>query len=105
MINHPSVETLRTKLEIPYNFYIEGLADLKQLLQARNFKEIESDPWEEDSIFLGVLSVNKKKLVLTISDKLFDDDKKLRFIKRTDWDENYVTLREEDAPYDDSLPL
>src|SRR5690606_10654063 len=34
MINHPLVEALRTKLDIPYNFYIEGFNDMKQLLVA-----------------------------------------------------------------------
>lgn len=43
MINHPLTETLRTKLDIPYNFYIEGFHDMKKLLDARGFKEIEAD--------------------------------------------------------------
>ncbi len=107
MINHPLVETLRTKLDIPYNFYIEGFADLKQLLQARNFKEVEHDPFDiDDGISIWTKTVNRKKVVLTISDKLFDDDNKLRFIKRTDWNDSYITFNEEDVLEDDfDLPF
>jgi hypothetical protein len=106
MINHPLVETLRTKLEIPYNFYIEGFPDLQQLLIARSFKVVELNPFEDnDELSVWTKSANRKKIILTISNKLFDDEKKLKFIKRTDWDENYVILKEEEDPEDDDLPF
>lgn len=102
MINHPLVETLRTKLEIPYNFYIEGLQDLKQLLNARSFKELEVMPWDEFSLWGK--SVNRKEITLTISNLLFDEDKKLKFLKRTDWKEEYVKIQEKEEAVDD-LPF
>lgn len=102
MINHPLVETLRTTLEIPYNFYIEGFHDLKQLLIARGFKELDMAPWEEFSDWNK--SVGRKEITLTIANSLFDDDKKLRFLKRTDWNDDYVKLKEQDEAIDD-LPF
>ncbi|MBL7703118.1 MAG: DUF4062 domain-containing protein [Ferruginibacter sp.] len=102
MINHPLVETLRTKLEIPYNFYIEGLQDLKQLLNARSFKELEVMPWDEFSLWGK--SANRKEITLTISNLLFDEDKKLKFLKRTDWKEDYVKIQEKEEAVDD-LPF
>lgn len=106
MINHPLVETIRTKLKIPYNFYLEGFADLKQLLEARGFKESEPEPWDdEDFISEWINNSNRKKLILKISDTLFDEDKKLKFIKRTDWKDEYVELKEIDAPKNDDLPF
>lgn len=95
MINHPLVETLRTKLEIPYNFYIEGFADLKQLLQARNFKEIEPELWDI-GISTWIKTANRKKTIITITNNLFDDDNKLKFIKRTEWNDKYLTFKEEE---------
>jgi len=106
MINHPLTETLRTKLDIPYNFYIEGFHDMKKLLEARGFKEIEPDLFDsEDYISEWVKTANRKKYILKISDLLFDDDKKLKFIKRTDWNEEYVQLKETEEPEDDGLPF
>lgn len=106
MINHPLVETLRTTLEIPYNFYIEGFNDMKQLLVARGFKEIESDPWDDDdNLSEWVKVANRNKHNLKISDDLFDEEKKLKFIKKTDWKDEYIVLLEQEEPEDDDLPF
>ena len=83
MINHPLTETLRTSLDIPYNFYIEGFNDMKKLLEARGFKEIEDDLFDDDDFFSEwIKTANRKKHILRIADSLFDEDKKLKFIKR-----------------------
>ncbi len=48
MINHPLVEDLRNLLEIPYNFYIEGLKDMDKLIVARGWKKGDIDPFDEE---------------------------------------------------------
>lgn len=106
MINHPLTETLRTKLDIPYNFYIEGFPDLKALLEARGFKLISTDLFATDRLVLEwTKSANRKKHILKIADSLFDEDMKLRFIKRTDWKDEYVQLTESEELEDDDLPF
>lgn len=108
MINHPLVESLRTSLDIPYNFYIEGLHDLKQLLNARSYKENEADLWDDDDeVSSWTKTVNKKEWLLTISDNIFDDEGKLRPIKKTEWDDSYVQLNEveEQEEEEDDLPF
>jgi hypothetical protein len=95
MINHPLVESLRTTLQIPYNFYIDGYTDMKQLLDARGFKELEPDPWESDDfVSVWVKTMNRKKYILNIADDIFDEDKKLKFIKKTDWKETFLSFNE-----------
>jgi len=104
MINHPLVETLRTKLAIPYNFYIEGFNDLKELLSARGFTYQESDPWINNFEFRK--ANNRKNYELAIAKSLFDDDLKLKFIKRTDWVENLANYTEVEIVDDeDDLPF
>jgi hypothetical protein len=106
MINHPLTETLRTKLDIPYNFYIEGFMDMKKLLEARGFKEIEADLFDNDDyVSEWVKTANRKKHTLQVADSLFDDDKKLKFIKRTDWQDEFVKMHETEEPQDDDLPF
>jgi hypothetical protein len=100
MINHPLVETLKTVLEIPYNFYIEGMNDMEELLNARGFKRVLSftdDYWEK--------VVNRKKYTLNVSPSLFDSDKKLKYIKKTEWDDSFVELKIEQETKDDDLPF
>jgi len=106
MINHPLTEVLRTKLDIPYNFYIEGFHDLKSLLEARGFKLVSTDLFGADKLFLEWhKSANRKKYSLKIADSLFDEDMKLIFIKRTDWKDGFVLMIESEEPEDDDLPF
>jgi len=102
MINHPLVESLRTKLQIPYNFYIDGFEDMKQLLNANGFNEIEPDHWERDinvSVWANIL--NRNKYILNIANDLFDEDNRLKFLKKTEWKDTFLTITEiEDKPID-----
>lgn len=105
-INHPLGETLREHLDIPYNFYIEGTEDLNQLLIARGFKKDEPAPWEDEVDFLIWLKDTRRKVItLKISKKLFDEEDRLRFIKKTDWITESVDLKEEEKAEDDDLPF
>lgn len=46
MINHPLIGALREKLNIPYNFYIEGVNDLMKLIEARGYSNSPDEaPW------------------------------------------------------------
>jgi len=106
MINHPLTEILRTKLDIPYNFYIEGFSDMKMLLDARGFKEIASNLFDDVMFFSEWMKITKtKKSILKISDGLFDEEHKLKSIKRTDWKDEFVQLIETDIIEDDDLPF
>ena len=100
MINHPLVEELRSKLDIPYNFYIEGIDDMNKLLNARGFKEISTIPFYSEWKKIE----NGKEYVLKISDSLFESGK-LKFIKRTEWKDNSLTLTTKDIMRDDDLPF
>jgi hypothetical protein len=106
MINHPLTEILSIKLDVPYNFYIEGYYDMKNLLDARGFKEVEAEFLDDDDfVSRWVKKVNRKIYILRISDKIFDEDKKLKFIKKTDWNDDFVELKEAEEPPEDDLPF
>lgn len=109
MINHPLVEQLRTLLDIPYNFYIEGFNDLKELLRARGFGYVGDSALEDDILGKGYhyfsKRSNKSTLDIDICMDLFDDDLKLRFIKKTDWDDDNVLFKEIEDEDDDELPF
>lgn len=103
MINHPLVESLRTTLQIPYNFYIDGYSDMKQLLDAWGFIEfnasefemLEPTPWDGyDLVSVWIKFQNKKKFYLRIANDIFDEEMKLRFIKKTDWKDTFLTFNE-----------
>jgi hypothetical protein len=100
MINHPLIESLKKKLNIPYNFYIEGINDMKELLNARSYVEEETDD------FSNWLKSNKKNTYLLKIDvnSLFDEHSKLKYIKTADWKEDYIQLKHIDTIQDDDLP-
>lgn len=106
MINHPLVAKLRTVLDIPYNFYIEGKSDMISLLRARGY---ESDDllWKEYEIATWVNDGANKKAYVKISNSMFDDEGKLKFIRQSDWSDDLVTYAEEEkaVDYSDDIPF
>ncbi|SCZ02244.1 DUF4062 domain-containing protein [Flavobacterium caeni] len=100
MINHPLVEEIKEHLKIDYQFYILELLDVETLLKARGYSGKHADRrfWNFESVRLN------KKLKLSISKAIFDDDLKLKFIKRSDWKKTYVKFTEENED-DDDLPF
>ncbi|KFF24891.1 DUF4062 domain-containing protein [Chryseobacterium vrystaatense] len=106
MINHPFTEDLKAILDIPYNFYIEGFNDLTALLKARFFK-LEDPNWEKDleNYYLFVKRQKAKIYTLLINHEIFDDDDKLKFIRRTDWNAENIDYSIEDDEDDDDLPF
>ncbi len=107
MINHPFTEDLKSKLDIPYNFYIEGFSDFIALMKARFFKMIDNNYGQDDGIDLFYKFVKKQKgkvYTLLVNQEVFDEDNRLRFIRRTDWSDSFIEYYIEDDD-DDDLPF
>lgn len=105
-INHTLVETLRTMLSIPYNFYIEGVTDLNELLGARGFKKDElQDLFAVDEYYIWEKDSKRKSITIKISILLFDVEGRLKFIKKSDWKDEYVIYKENDKSEDGGLPF
>ncbi|WP_421805420.1 DUF4062 domain-containing protein [Flagellimonas sp.] len=106
MINHPLVEELKTTLDVTYNFYFEGLQDVKQLLRARGYSFIDDLPFGDPlPYYTWSKTQNRKDYYLKISKEVFEDDLKLKFIRKSDWKESFVTLTVDEAEEDDDLPF
>ncbi|MGV0923789.1 DUF4062 domain-containing protein [Empedobacter tilapiae] len=105
MINHPLVEKLSNILKISYNFYIEGYDDTRSLLRARSYilqefiNEINGINYYE-----FIKKHSGKIYTINISSTLYDEEDKLKFIKKTDWKDEYVLYSVEDDE-EDNLPF
>lgn len=97
-INHPIVGKLKQILGVPYNIYIDGLEDLRKLLMSRGYSyERLSDVWER--------KYKDFTVQLTISDELFDERGKLKYMKATDWREDLIKTQRFETSKDDDLPF
>lgn len=99
-MNHPLVSSLKEKLKIPYNFYIEGIKDLEDLMSARGYKR-QSD---HDEFYCWKKEISNKSLrrVVNINKSIFEADGNIRFIKQSDWGTNNLIFNEEEiAPVTD----
>lgn len=107
MINNPLVSLIQEKLNIPYNFYIYGLKDLKGLLKARSFSLDTNQSFEGFYFWSKNLKNEDKKCCLKISKTLFDENEHLQYINKNDWKEEYFEYYEEDIPVfnNDDLPF
>ena len=103
MLNHPLIDDLKRLLEIPYNFYIDGRVDLSQLLVARGFKEEDDLPFRDDTTWIK--TTGKKTITLQISESIFESDGKLKYIKKSEWNPNWVQILYPPEPSDDDLPF
>jgi len=100
-VNHPLVTKLKALLGIKYNFYIEGLQDLSDLLKARGYKS-------NSNTSLSWITTNRdEKCTITIANELFEKGR-LKYINPKDWNEAFLTFtKEENKPVsiDDDLPF
>lgn len=108
MINHPLIGALREKLNIPYNFYIEGVNDLMKLIEARGYSNSPDEaPWDDDYTWIKFSKNGTLKETLTISKKIFDEENRLKYVNKSNWDDNYInqsflnipSSKEDDLPF------
>lgn len=97
-VNHPLVGRLKELLRIPYNFYIDGESDLKELLNARSYHyDKTTGNWIKDT--------KDKQFVLNISPELFENGH-LKYLRPQEWNDDFVTrttIEKNDG--DDDLPF
>ena len=90
-INHPLISKIRDVLSIKYNIYIEGRNDLEALLQSRGFEyDFFSSTWEKKQ---GSITIN-----IHVSDRLFDSDGNLVYMKPGEWDDELFFLTRTEDP-------
>lgn len=98
MFNHPLIGKLKEILKINYNFYIEGEQDLFSLLTSFGYKK-DGSIWKRAN--------RDGTYNLSISSELFLDGK-LRYLKQTEWNDDYVCLEfipNPPLPFDEELPF
>ena len=90
-INHPLISKVRDVLSIKYNIYIEGRNDLEALLHSRGFEyDFFSGTWEKKQ---GGITIN-----IHVSDRLFDSDGNLVYMKSGEWDDELFFLTRTEDP-------
>ena len=90
-INHPLISKIRDVLSIKYNIYIEGRNDLEALLHSRGFEyDFFSSTWEKKQ---GSITIN-----IHVSDRLFDSDGNLVYMKPGEWDDELFFLTRTEDP-------
>ena len=90
-INHPLISKVRDVLSIKYNIYIEGRNDLEALLHSRGFEyDFISGTWEKKQ---GSITIN-----IHVSDRLFDSDGNLVYMKSGEWDDELFFLTRTEDP-------
>ena len=105
-VSHPIVNRIKQVLGVDYNIYIEGIADLEALLNARGYRLVEGFP---DSYWERTFNRSNSKVVkrIFIEESLFEEGK-LKYIKQADWDDNFIKTEETETKnnlLNDDLPF
>ena len=96
-IDHPLVGKLKSILNVHYNFYIEEFQDMRFFLNARGYHLTE-----DKNIWVGGLNNENNKL--KISTDLFENGK-LKYIRHSEWKDEYVSLEPNDPVSTDDVPF
>lgn len=105
MMNHPLVNSIKNKLKIEYNFFIEGIPDLEKLLVARGYHDTSNLPWLDMSTdgYYEFDNANARKRI-RLHNSLFEKDGRLKYIKANEWSDDWVQLVDLSIG-DDDLPF
>lgn len=101
-VNHPIVNRLKQILSISYNIYIEETSDLDALLKSRGYSYVyftNGSYWER-VYKRGNDNMCKR---IYVDESLFDENKKLKYIKAADWKDDFIKV--EELPEVDDLPF
>lgn len=101
-VNHPIVNRLKQILSISYNIYIEETSDLDALLKSRGYSYVyftNVSYWER-VYKRGNDNMCKR---IYVDESLFDENKKLKYIKAADWKDDFIKV--EELPEVDDLPF
>ena len=108
IMNHPLVSNIRNNLNVPYNFYIEGLDDLCNLMSARSYRRVKDLENEIYYVWRKSTKNETEECIVKIAKSLFDEENKLLYIKLTDWKEEYFVFEKNEIqpkPEEFDLPF
>ena len=102
---HPLVHKLSTILNIDFGFWIDDVKMLDNFLTVQGWQKLSS---EDDSVS-GNRYIWKKGYLdiytISISKELFDEQLRLKDIKQTEWQDNYITINVEKREQTNQTPL
>lgn len=95
--SHPIIRELKELLHIPYKFYIEEFDDLRKLLGSFKFIFLlESERNNNSYIFSKFDYENGDTEKICISKDIFDANKKLKFYRPIEWNNEFISLTREE---------
>lgn len=105
--NHPIFNHLRKLLDVKYRVYFTNINELSDWVKARSFRQVEEEGWD-DSNFMEW--INKKDdptnwKLLKVKVSLFDEQKRLKPMNPSNWDEKCVSIVNLPQKFDDDIPF
>jgi hypothetical protein len=105
MISHPLTESIKSDMGVKYNFYIEGFEDLQAYLKAYGYDVIDENPIFGPYEFVRNANNNIHRFEIDMN--IFDEEKRLKFYKKTDWNSEWCvySVQATGPGEDDDLPF
>lgn len=95
--SHPIIGAIRSCIGIKYKFYIENKLDLKHLLTAYGYVEVNGDSFDY------TFENKQREEKIVVSNDIFDENGKLKYFKNEDWKNEWI--RKEKLNSDEDLPF
>ena len=109
MTNHPVFGQVGTLLQIPYRVFFTNKQEFTSWLKARSYEAVDEIFSEYPEFEEWTLTYRDTKYTLYVSQKIFDDEGKLRVFTKDEWNEDWIRLAEKEIPKkeddDDDIPF
>lgn len=107
LANHPAFTQIRDILKIPYRVFFTNLDEMNELLNARQYAPVNEEDWDDQDTREWLNTKITPKMLLKISNELFDDDLKLKIYTPDTWNKKLIALSPIKAPdpFDEDIPF
>lgn len=90
LANHPAFRRFADITDTPYRVFFSNKDELNKWLDARSYKNVNSDRWDEGSIAEWA---NKKiEKYISLKKKIFDKEGRLKPYSDDEWDDNWLQI-------------
>lgn len=99
LANHPAFKRFQSLTNTKYRVFFSNLSELNDWLIAQGWEPMRNDFYFEESILEWAQT--NSALILSLKNKIFDDENRLKIYTNDDWDDEWVDLYNTDEGFPD----
>lgn len=92
LLHHPCFARIKQVLSIPYRVVFFSVAELSELIKARNYTEVPEELWDDGGVMEWIKNHNGTQFILKIDRSLFDAEGRLRPVTPDQFNDSQIRV-------------